>query len=451
MITWARNHPIGAITLTALIALAVGLLAGRFVVSPQQAAADSAPPPPTTLTTPVLKGKIKQSVPLDAKVGPSSSVKVSPASPPEDSIAIVSAVHVKPSDTVKSGAALVDVAGRPTFVLTGTITAYRTMSPGSKGKDVAQLQAALRQLGYKINDAEDTYGYQTKAAVRKFYTDRGYPPVMVGTDEVKSAEEALKEAERGEETARKTLKRAKRDNKAAKGERRDSKADEAEDQDSGRDAINDAITELKHAKEDTQKARKDLQQARSVAGAQIPIGEVVFVSKLPATAQSVSVAIGKSAEQASVILTSGNLVAIGDLEQSQAKDVKPKLAATLVTPDGTRVKAKVSAVSDLPGSDGQPPKTRVIVTPEKKLSAKLNGRTVRVILTLTQAQEETLLVPETAIATTADGSSTVQVSENGELRTVAVNVGRAGDGQVSVTPAGDVPLKEGDEVVVGQQ
>ncbi len=130
MINWAKNHPIGAITVTALLALAVGLLAGRFVVSPQQAAADSAPPPRTTLTTPVLKGKIKRSLPLDAKVVPSSSAKVAPARPPEDSIPIISALHVKTSDTVKSGAALLDVAGRPTFILTGTITAYRTMTPG---------------------------------------------------------------------------------------------------------------------------------------------------------------------------------------------------------------------------------------------------------------------------------------------------------------------------------
>ncbi len=274
---------------------------------------------------------------------------------------------------------------------------------------------------------------------------------MVGTEEVKSAEEAFKEAEREEEKTREQLKRAKQGNRSVNRTGRDSRPEEDGDRASGRDEINDAITALKYAREDTKKALQDLQKARSVSGAQVPIGEVVFVRKLPATAAKVSATVGKSAEEASVVLTSGELVASGLLKQAQAKDVKPELAATIVTREGTRIGAKVSRVSDHPNSDGESPQTRVVVTPEKKLSTKLNGRTVRVILKLTEAEEETLLVPETAIATSADGSSTVQVSEDGKLRTVAVSVGLSGDGQVSVTPAGDVPLKEGDSVVVGQQ
>ena len=42
------------------------------------------------------------------------------------------------------GSVIVEVAGRPLFVFPGTVPAYRNLSPGETGTDVAQLQAGLR-------------------------------------------------------------------------------------------------------------------------------------------------------------------------------------------------------------------------------------------------------------------------------------------------------------------
>ena len=96
---------------------------------------------------------------------------------------MVSAVHVSVGGKAEAGTSLVDVAGRPTFVLPGNLAAYRTLGPAMTGPDVTQLQAALRTLGYKIPEDEKTFGAATKEAVNALYADRGYKATRVGDEE----------------------------------------------------------------------------------------------------------------------------------------------------------------------------------------------------------------------------------------------------------------------------
>jgi len=61
-----------------------------------------------------------------------------------------------------------------------------------------------------------------------------------------------------------------------------------------------------------------------------------------------------------------------------------------------------------------------------------------------------LIVPATAIATRADGTTFVQVLTGGtDHRDVAVVTGAAADGQVQVTASTPGELRTGDEVLVG--
>jgi peptidoglycan hydrolase-like protein with peptidoglycan-binding domain len=71
---------------------------------------------------------------------------------------------------------IIEVAGQPFFVLQGTVPAYRDMTPGESGSDIAQLQAGLEALGFSIGgDTSGLYGAGTSAAVAAFYKSLGYP------------------------------------------------------------------------------------------------------------------------------------------------------------------------------------------------------------------------------------------------------------------------------------
>ncbi|MFI6325381.1 peptidoglycan-binding protein [Nonomuraea sp. NPDC050556] len=69
---------------------------------------------------------------------------------------------------VKQGAVLMEVNGRPVFVLKGAIPMHRTIGPGAKGPDVKQLQRGLRTRVTGVFDQA------TVAAVTRWYAARGY-------------------------------------------------------------------------------------------------------------------------------------------------------------------------------------------------------------------------------------------------------------------------------------
>ena len=61
---------------------------------------------------------------------------------------------------------------RPTSASASTIV-YPTLSMGSSGSAVAQLQRALISLGYLSGNADGIYGSATAAAVRSFQQKKG--------------------------------------------------------------------------------------------------------------------------------------------------------------------------------------------------------------------------------------------------------------------------------------
>lgn len=398
MKAWVRRHPLAALIIPALVMLLVGLVAGQFVKSPAQVAADAAPPEQTTLTAPVEKGKVQRTESADAQIKPTAPEVVAPAPPGGGAEkAVVSAIHVSVGGKVEAGTSLVDVAGRPTFVLPGDLAAYRTLGPAMTGPDVTQLQAALRTLGYKIPDDEKTFGAATKEAVNALYTDRGYKATRVGDEEADAAAKAETAASRAVQQAKVALSRAERDYAAAKkgsgdgqGETGtgDGKSKGGSGESPSKDAIEDAKTSLTQAQEDLKAAQEALAKARD--------------------------------------------------------------AATLITPDGTRIQGSVTDVTTLSPEEGQVEgAVQVTITPETPLDAGLRGTTIRVNIATSTSEQETLKVPEAAVTTGADSKSRVRVKEtSGSYRDVEVTVGESGDGMVGVT-AVDGQLAEGDSVVVG--
>ena len=152
---------------------AVTWVVASRVQSPEQAASNAAPPEASWVTAVVERRVLTQTLITRGDVTPevSASLRV-PVSVVGDPV--ITDLAVAAGDEVIEGQRVVEVSGRPVFVLVGDVPVYRSLRPGMAGADVAQLQAALSRLGCPITDASGVYGPDTKACVGTFYADAGY-------------------------------------------------------------------------------------------------------------------------------------------------------------------------------------------------------------------------------------------------------------------------------------
>ena len=67
----------------------------------------------------------------------------------------------------------------PTLLLDGAVPAYRAMSPGAEGPDVAQLEQNLQALGYQGFTVDDEYTDSTADAVTRWQEHHGLPETGV--------------------------------------------------------------------------------------------------------------------------------------------------------------------------------------------------------------------------------------------------------------------------------
>lgn len=77
-----------------------------------------------------------------------------------------------------AGNVLMAVNELPVLVLEGGIPAYRSIGPGSRGEDVAQLQTFLRNSGSPLQ-VDGIFGDSTAFALGKLYRELGYPMISV--------------------------------------------------------------------------------------------------------------------------------------------------------------------------------------------------------------------------------------------------------------------------------
>jgi peptidoglycan hydrolase-like protein with peptidoglycan-binding domain len=79
-----------------------------------------------------------------------------------------------PGKVVRRGQALYAVDGQPVLLLYGSVAAWRAFRPGmSSGRDVAQLNANLRALGYSSGLASDSFTAATREAILALQAARG--------------------------------------------------------------------------------------------------------------------------------------------------------------------------------------------------------------------------------------------------------------------------------------
>jgi HlyD family secretion protein len=173
----------GGLVVAAVLALTVvvgvvAFLIGRGVSTPAQQAARARPPAPSLLTAPVVLTHARTTVVLRGTLSDGGAISVGVPGDLSGDLAVVTAVATTPGAQVNDGSLIAAVAGRPVFVMKGQISAYSTMSYGSSGVEVSELQAGLEANGFSVgSDTAGSYAAGTAAAVADLYERAGYAPV----------------------------------------------------------------------------------------------------------------------------------------------------------------------------------------------------------------------------------------------------------------------------------
>ncbi|MYW06503.1 peptidoglycan-binding protein [Streptomyces sp. SID3343] len=475
-----------------------GVGAARFVKSPGEKAAEAKAPAASVISAVVERRVLSDTVVLRGTVVAGQTVAVSP----RVSVAggkdggggakpVVTGVRVKAGDALEPGRVLIEVSGRPVFVLPGELPVYRDLKPGSEGRDVEQLQAALKGLGHEVgSDKAGVYGAGTRAAVAAFYKGAGYdaPAAGEGGDEaIKAAEERVTGLERSLSQAKDAL-RAARDASAAGAAPSggaasaggagstappagDKAADKPADKSGGQGGTKAAEQQVRYATEDLAKAKDALSALKAKSGAMLPAGEVVFLSRFPARVDAVHVAVGGEVKEKALTVSAGDLVVRGQLSPSDKGLVRPGSKVRILAElSGVEATGEVRSVADAPDSGASPGSEggqgsqqgsasagvasgrgyEVIVAPSEALDPKSAGQDVRLTVEAATSGGPVLVVPLSAVSAGADGRTVVTVVDSaGVRRRVEVRPGTSGDGYVEVAPVGGAALADGDRVVVG--
>ncbi|MFF4795254.1 peptidoglycan-binding protein [Streptomyces sp. NPDC001276] len=438
------------VVVAAVVAVgAAGWFAGLGMQSPADAAAAHRPPKAGPVTVPVEHRKLTATVVAQGTVAFGAPQTVSPGgavatsgAPADAPAAQLVTKAPKLGATLTEGSVLMQISGRPVFVLRGSVPMYRTLTPGISGEDVRQLQIALRRLRHDPGGTNGHFGPGTATAVTKWYESNGYEPQTPSAEDEKQRgdlEEAVTQAQIAVLQAQ-----------------------------GGQNGSEDASTpptsglehslQLKSARDQLDRANHALSEFLTSYGTKVPAGEVVFLPNLPVRVDKVNVHVGAIPDGAVATVTSSDIEVHADMPAADAGQLHQGMAARVETPDGHQVSGVVAKIGDSAQSDSgsgggsTDPSATVPVTvsvPEPGALRGQAGGTAKITIDLGSSKGAALVVPVAAVHTTADGRARVQVRRDGKIVDVPVTVGLSAAGQVAVTPRG-TPLDEGDLVVVGQ-
>ena len=172
-----RRQALVGVVVLAVVSAGVGFAAGRTIKSPADAAADAEPPEASLITVPVELRVLSSNVVVrgDARLEGSVDVTVdASAGLTTGGVAVVTGTTLTDGEVLEEGSVLIEVSERPVIALEGELPMFRSLGPGSRGDDVAQLQEALVRLGFDT-PVDGVYGEDTEQAVGSLYASVGYP------------------------------------------------------------------------------------------------------------------------------------------------------------------------------------------------------------------------------------------------------------------------------------
>ncbi|KOV73662.1 Tat pathway signal protein [Streptomyces sp. AS58] len=457
-----------------------GWFTGLQMQSPADAAAAHQPPKAGPVTVAVARQKLTATVVAQGAVefGAPQSVSLSgPVGAPgeEETAQRVTKLPTE-GETLREGSVLMQVSGRPVFVLRGSVPMYRSLGPGGSGDDVRQLQSALRRIGHDPGAVSGNYREGTAAAVGRWYESKGYEPQSPG------AADQQQRADLEAAVSRAQLELVQLQSGGG------GSASAGDDKDGGTAAApGSAETEalqLRSARQQLDQANAALNAFRATYGTKVPAGEVVFLPDLPVRVDKVKVKLGDSLDGEVATVTSSDVVVQATVPGADGATLREGMEARIEALDGREVRGVVSRVggagagpADDPagdasgdggkaGTDEEPagdsaaddgsapadpsaPVAFEISVPDPGPLRNQSGGTAKVTIEVGASKGTVLVVPVAALRTSTDGNARVHVRRDGRTVTVPVTVGLAAAGLVEVTPDSG-SLDEGDQVVVGQ-
>lgn len=199
----SRRIVLVVVAAIAVLAGVIGWMLGRQIESPAEAAARVAPPPASLISVPVESRELSSAVVSRGTIEFDQTTGIEIAGS-ETGSSIITRLTKEEGEDLVEGDVVVEVAGRPLFVLEGELPVFRSLTPGLDGPDVLQLEEALNRLELDPGPVDGVYDAQTEAAVDQLYTEAGYRPPAIdvsdqatldgASDRVEEAEEALASA-----------------------------------------------------------------------------------------------------------------------------------------------------------------------------------------------------------------------------------------------------------------
>ncbi|MER6949558.1 peptidoglycan-binding protein [Nonomuraea sp. NPDC000554] len=270
-----RRLLIGIIAAVVIIAV-VGWGLSTRLRSPADEAARRAAPKASLITAAVERRKLVSSVVVSGTLQYGSPLPISLAGVVGGTSDLQRTTRAPRRGKLAEGAVLMEVNGRPVFALRGSVPMHRTITPGTRGADIKQLQKALRRLGFG-GPTSGVFDQATIAAVTRMYRKKGYEaqqPTLTDRQSYDTLRKAVQTAEETLATEQKALDQgqdvlplkvkltnAKADLKSAERSLEEVKAQETTPEDDAKLTAADAA--VRAAEEKLLTAEQDLAAARS--------------------------------------------------------------------------------------------------------------------------------------------------------------------------------------------
>ena len=148
---------------------AVVVVVAAVALVPRHRTPDEDPAAYSTATATVTRRSLTSQTLVDATLGYTGAYTVVNRVP--GTITRLPAI----GQVVHQGGVLYRVSRRPVILLYGPAPAYRTLSYGMKGRDVTDLNAALKALGYATGADDDVFGSATAYALERLQHKVGLP------------------------------------------------------------------------------------------------------------------------------------------------------------------------------------------------------------------------------------------------------------------------------------
>jgi len=459
------------LTISIVIALVIFVAAGSWIAgstikSPAEAAARTAPPKASPILVPVEERVLSSNIIArgTARFGLPQAISVAPSALKANA-GLITSLPLR-NDALNEGDVILTASGRPLFVLQGQTPAYRDLSPGISGEDVRQLEAGLQRLGFNPGPVDGVFDKKTSTAVANWYAAAGFEPFGPTPDQlsnIRTLEKDLASALNDKQTADDALALAPLEVEAARATAASDfaladTASRAAVKLAGEIAIQKAINAQKATEREAKRLTDlamhiaaDLNIARSKTGIQVPVDEIVFIPSLPVRVENVMATLGDAASGSILSVTNNQIVIDSALPLDEAPLVKSGMTVAIDEPDlGIKGTGTVKTVANKPGTNGVDGYHVYLEILVDQTQTALVGTSLRLTIPIESTGGKVIAVPVSALSLAADGTSRVQVDNNGALSFVTVEPGLSAGGFVQVNPL-DGTLTPGQLIVIGYE